>query len=219
MIHKGAKGGLLGKTINVYSYGSGAASTMYRLKVKRMPGFVHDAHEMLDRRQFVGAQEFDDIMSEYSETYARFDFTARIRNGPQPGGAYYLKDIDKFGRRAYYQVKDKEGVWKLPPPYVAEPPPRSTQEDVDRVKASLPEVYRDLPEFTHVSGLNEEWPPPPPREVTDEEMYELGLWERPKEPPPPPPGAPGAGVPDLGGMDPQALQGLLQLLQQQQQAQ
>ena len=109
LITKGAKGGMLGKTINVYSYGSGAAATMYRLKVKRMPGFVHDAHGVLDRRHFTTAADFDSIMTEYSQTYERFNWTARIRNGPQPGGAYYLKDVDKLGRRAYYQVKDKEG--------------------------------------------------------------------------------------------------------------
>jgi len=221
-IHEGknkkGKQGLVGKTINVYSYGSGAASTMYRIKVRRMPGLCYDAHEMLDNRHFVGAKEFDDIMAEYSNTYARFDWKARIRNGPQPGGVYYLRDCDKYGRRAYYQVKDKQGVWKLPPPYLSEPPPRSTQEDVDRIKASLDPNYRDAAEFTYVSGLNEEWPPPPPREVTDEEMIELGLMEKPPEPPPLPPGAaPPAG--GLEGMDPGALTALLQLLAQQQQPQ
>jgi 3-hydroxy-3-methylglutaryl-CoA-synthase len=220
MIHKGKKGGLLGKTINVFSYGSGAASTMYRLKVRRMPGFVKDLHEVLDQRSFVGAEKFDQIMNEYAETYARFDWSARIRNGPQPGGCYYLKGCDKYGRRSYYQVKDKEGVWKLPPPYTNEPPPRSTQEDIDRVKATLPEEYQNLAEFNHVSGVGEEWPPPPPREVTDEEMIELGLWEKPPEPPPPPPQAqpaPGDAAAALGGMDPNQLASLLQLLSQAQQ--
>ena len=35
LIHKGAGGALVGKTINVYSYGSGAAATMFRLHVVR----------------------------------------------------------------------------------------------------------------------------------------------------------------------------------------
>lgn len=157
--------GLKGKTVNVFSYGSGAAATMFRLKVastrpgamrsrgcdgmegghglrrdgwrargtraagmggsgdvgggrspvhvalamassqvKRLPGVVQDIHAVLDKRNFVDAGQFDKIMDEYAETYARFDLTARVRNGPQPGGAYYLRDIDKFGRRAYYQV-------------------------------------------------------------------------------------------------------------------
>ena len=221
LIHEGKmkRNGIVGKTINVFSYGSGAASSMYRLRVRRMPGFVHDAHAVLDRRHFTSAQEFDEIMGEYAETYARFDWTARIRNGPQPGGCYYLRDCDKYGRRAYYQIKDKEGVWKLPPPYVSEPPPRSTEEDVARVRAALPERYRDLPEFTHVSGLNEEWPPPPPRDVTDEELIELGLMEQPPESPPADPGANPTANPalqNLQGMDPQALASLLQLLAQQQ---
>jgi hypothetical protein len=221
LIHEGTmkRNAIVGKTINVFSYGSGAASSMYRLRVRRMPGLVHDAHTMLDQRHFVGAQEFDAIMSEYAETYARLEWKARIRNGPQPGGVYYLHECDKYGRRAYYLLKDKEGVWKLPPPYVTEPPTRSTQEDLDRVKASLPECQRDLPEFTYVSGLNDKWPPPPPREVTEEELIELGLLERPATPPPPDPAGAGAGaavLPDLlRSMDPQQLSSLLQLLAQQ----
>ena len=97
LIHEGVRkrNAIVGKTINVFSYGSGAASTMYRLRVARMPGIVHDAHDVLDRRHYVGATEFDQIMSEYAETYARFGWTARVRNGPQPGGAYYLRDCDK----------------------------------------------------------------------------------------------------------------------------
>jgi len=223
MIHRGGKGKLLGKTINVFSYGSGAASTMFRLKVRRMPGIVHDMHAVLDNRNFVDAGQFDQIMNEYADTYARFDWTARVRNGPQPGGAYYLKGVDKFGRRSYYQVKDKEGVWKLPPPYINEPPPRSTQEDIERVRASLPEEYRNLPEFSHVSGVNEEWPPPPPREVSEEEMIELGLWEKPPAPPPAAPMPATGAAPDnaaaaaLGGMDQAQLANLLQMLAQAQQ--
>lgn len=152
-------------------------------------------------------------MDEYAETYARFDWTARVRNGPQPGGAYYLKSVDMYGRRAYYQVKDQVGIWKLPPPYINEPPPRSKQEDVDRVRASLPERYRDVPDFTHVTGLNEPFPPPPPREVSDEEMIELGLMERPPAPEAPPEPAPGAaGLPDLTNMDQATLAALLQTL-------
>jgi len=167
MIHAGKGGALVGKTINVYSYGSGAAATMFRLKVKRMPGYVKNMHEVLDNRNFVDAKDFDSIMDEYAETYAKFDWTARVRNGPQPGGAYYLKDCDKYGRRAYYQVKDPEGMWKLPPPYISTPPPRSTQEDVEKLKAQLPDKYKDLPDFTYVTGLNEPFPPPPGAAVPD----------------------------------------------------
>ena len=48
MIHAGADK-LVGKTLNCYSYGSGAAATMFRLRVKRMPGFVKNMHEVLRR--------------------------------------------------------------------------------------------------------------------------------------------------------------------------
>jgi len=212
-VHEGPKG-LKGKTVNVFSYGSGAAATMFRLKVKRLPGVVQDIHAVLDKRNFVDAGQFDKIMDEYAETYARFDLTARVRNGPQPGGAYYLRDIDKFGRRAYYQVKDPDGIWKLPPPYLSEPPPRSTKEDIERVKASLPEEKREAEQFYHVTGVHDEFPPPPPREVTDEEMIELGLMERPPAPPEPPAGQqqPGIDPAALQNVDPALLAGLLQAL-------
>ena len=140
-----------------------------------------------------------------------------MRNGPQPGGAYYLKSCDEFGRRAYYQIKDPEGVWRLPPPYVATPPPRSTAADVERVRAALPADERQVDaEVTRVTGLDSPFPPPPPREVTDEEMIEHGLMERPPPPPKPaaPPGQP-AAPPDLSNLDPASLALLGQLLQGQ----
>ena len=215
LIHAGKDGGLLGKTLNCYSYGSGAAATMFRLRVKRMPGFVKNMHEVLDQRNYVEAPMFDQIMDEYAETYARFGWEARVRNGPQPGGAYYLKSADEFGRRSYYQVKDPEGIWRLPPPFKSDPPPRSTADDIARLKASLPEQYRDISEITHATG---DFPPPPPREVTDAEMVERGLMEPPKASPAPPAagGAPpaGGGMPDLSSLDPSVLALLGGLLQQ-----
>ena len=47
-----------------------------------------------------------------------------------------------------------------------------------------------------ITGLEEG--PPAPKEVTDEEMYELGLCERPPAPPPAPPPQPGQAA--AGGM-------------------
>ena len=43
------------------------------------------------------------------------------------------------------QVKDPESIWRLPPPYTSTPPPRSTAEDVARLKETLPEEYAPLP--------------------------------------------------------------------------
>lgn len=120
---------------------------------------------------------------------------------------------DRLGRRSYYQIQDKTGVWKLPPPLLVEPPPHPNALDVERAKAALPERFRHLAEFTHVSGLDE-WPPPPPREVTDEELIELGLMEKPLEPPEPAqPEQPAAPSNPLMGMDAQALTQLLHTLQ------
>lgn len=41
----------LPQTINVFSYGSGCASTMFRLTVDALPGFKEDMHEYLDQVQ------------------------------------------------------------------------------------------------------------------------------------------------------------------------
>ena len=178
LVHAAARGGLVGKTINVFSYGSGAAATMFRLRVARVPGYVADIDDVLDRRHYIDAASFDQIMDEYAETYARFDWTARVRNGPQPPGAYYLRGVDAYGRRSYYMVREaaEGGLWhRLPPPYLSEPPPHETADDVERARASLPEAYRDLPELTHVSGVQAPFPPKLPREVADAEMIEHGL--------------------------------------------
>ena len=221
LITKGAKGILVGKSINVYSYGSGAAATMFRLNVKRMPGYVKDLHAVLDRRNYCEASTFDSIMDEYAETYAHADWEARVRNGPQPGGAYYLKWCDEYFRRTYYQVKDPEGIWRLPPPYLASPPPRSTDADLEKLNERLPAEHRDVSDLKYVTGLHVPFPPPPPREVADEEMYELGLWKRPPAPPPvltPSLGhaASTSSVPSLGNLDPSVLAQLGELLQAQQ---
>ena len=80
--------------------------------------------------------------------------------------------------------------------------------------------YKDIPSYTYVSGLHDEFPPPPPREVTDEEMIELGLMERPPKPPEPAQPAMNAqgGIDPaaLGNVDPAALAQLLQALAQSQ---
>ncbi len=220
LIHKGES--LLGKTINVYSYGSGAASTMYRLKVKRLPGFVEDMHERLDKRCYLSAGAFDKIMDEYADTYARFNWSAKV-HGSQPGGAYYLRDCDKWGRRAYYQVKDPV-YWKLPGPFLNEPPPRRTKEEVEAWRMTLPEGLRDLPEFLN---YDPDWDPtkrPEYKEPTRDELIAAGFREEdlgpdPNTPQPQQLAAAFPDIPDLSGIDHNALAGLLQLLAQQEQDQ
>ena len=176
---------------------------MFRLKFKRIPGHVKNMHQILDARNFVDASQFDTIMDEYAETYARFGWTARVRNG-RNGGAYLRASTSTA--RSYYQVKDPTGLWKLPPR--SERPPSFQAGGCRPGTCNLPERYRDLPIYARQPQRR----PPPPRGG-----HRRGAHRPWADGAPPAPAAgavasPGAGSPDLSDMDQAALAALLQTL-------
>ena len=63
---------LLGKQILAFSYGSGAASTIWRIRVDALPTVTWDKHAQLDGRRKHSAKEFESICSRYANTYAKF---------------------------------------------------------------------------------------------------------------------------------------------------
>ena len=141
LIHENQK--LLGKTVNFYSYGSGAASTMFRCTFDALPGYMEQMHTMLDQRDFHPPATFDNIEERYANTYGRFDWTAKV-DTKQPGGAYYLRGCDAIGRRTYFQVVDPE--IKLSGPILSEPPPRNAEQkarDAEAMKPRPPYVPPD----------------------------------------------------------------------------
>ncbi|MGD1913795.1 MAG: hydroxymethylglutaryl-CoA synthase [Rivularia sp. (in: cyanobacteria)] len=93
---------ITGKTICVYSYGSGSAASAYRLKVVDLPKFDWEILERLNQRQWYAPAEFIKLTQEYSSTYGRFDFTP-IERGDRIRGVYYLERVDEWGQRYYSQ--------------------------------------------------------------------------------------------------------------------
>jgi hydroxymethylglutaryl-CoA synthase len=92
---------LLGKRIVVYSYGSGSASTMYRLTVRGMPTFDRDVFATLDARVKHEPKSYLDMITAYTaSTYGRYDFKPSDWGGKQPG-AWYLTAVDELGKRFY----------------------------------------------------------------------------------------------------------------------
>jgi phthiocerol/phenolphthiocerol synthesis type-I polyketide synthase C len=107
---------LMEKVVAVFSYGSGSASSMYRLKVNRMPvlgtGPVGQAvsptasstsgvFEYLQNRVPHSPAEYLAMIDAYSvATYGRFDFKPKDWGGKQTG-VFYLKSVDEWGIRTY----------------------------------------------------------------------------------------------------------------------
>mmetsp|Transcript_18053 Transcript_18053/g.54025 ORF Transcript_18053/g.54025 Transcript_18053/m.54025 type:complete len:552 (+) Transcript_18053:102-1757(+) len=116
---------LIGNTINVFSYGSGCASTMFRLHVDALPGARYDFHDYLDSRDYTDPSTFDAICERYSNTYGRFGFTCKV-DTPQRGGVFYLHEVDAVGRRTYHLVVDPEV--KLSGPLICAPIPRTKEQ-------------------------------------------------------------------------------------------
>jgi len=133
LIHENTN--LIGKTVNFYSYGSGAASTMFRFTFDALPGYVEEMHKRLDERDFHPPATFDAIEERYSNTYAKFDWVAKV-DTKQPGGAFYLRECDAIGRRTYFQVVDP--VYKLSGPILNEPPPRTAEQKARDAEAMKP---------------------------------------------------------------------------------
>ncbi len=90
----------IGKRALVFSYGSGAASSLYRLSVDALPDLGGNLEDRLAARIRHTPESFTKITQDYSETYARFDFTPAGREGLQEG-VYYLDRVDRWGMRYY----------------------------------------------------------------------------------------------------------------------
>jgi 3-hydroxy-3-methylglutaryl CoA synthase len=67
--------GMIGKTVVVYSYGSGSAATMYRLRIGDLPTFDRDVFKRLDARVKPEPESYVKMIEAYTaSTYGRTDF-------------------------------------------------------------------------------------------------------------------------------------------------
>jgi hydroxymethylglutaryl-CoA synthase len=97
------KEALVGKKVVVYSYGSGSASTMYRLHVNALPKMDMGIFERLDKRVVHEPDSYLEMIDAYSTgTYGRFGFKPKDWGGKQ-AGVYYLTEVDEWGVRTYEQ--------------------------------------------------------------------------------------------------------------------
>jgi len=101
------KEGLVGKSIVLYSYGSGSASGMYRIRCHALPTLSRvnpDIFAYLDKRKKHTPETYVEMIEEFSETYGRFDFKPKVSEAQIPG-VYYLDRCDEWGVR-YYKLKE-----------------------------------------------------------------------------------------------------------------
>ena len=91
---------MMGKTICLYSYGSGSSASMFRLLVRELPHIDMNVSHQLDTRQQHTPSEFVSFVNQYSAGYGRFDFAPEHRDDRQ-NGVYYLEHVDEWGRRFY----------------------------------------------------------------------------------------------------------------------
>ena len=89
-----------GATFLLFSFGSGACSTLFRMRLRRAPSVGESAASMLRRRIALTAEEFTVLAARYAATHGRFGFapTRTLAFGP---GRYCVREIDSLGRRLY----------------------------------------------------------------------------------------------------------------------
>ena len=90
----------IGGRVGVFSYGSGAACTMYAVRVRGEVSEVTDKLLLrrLGERAPLSPAGFGATVERYAHTYARFGWTPRVRGAPE-GPAFCLLRVDGLGRR------------------------------------------------------------------------------------------------------------------------
>ena len=89
-----------GATIGVFSYGSGAAATMFALRVRGTCRIDATLPARLDARERHTAADFTAVCRRFAATYGRFDWAPGVAGAPV-GPAYRLSRVDALGRRTY----------------------------------------------------------------------------------------------------------------------
>jgi len=206
---------LVGKSILLFSYGSGAASTMYRLKARGLPVTNWDKHAELDGRTYHSAAAFDALSERYASTWRKFGWTAAVED-EQPGGAYYLTECDTLGRRAYRLVKHPDMHLQGPLSIAIEDSRLSKEERALTKEGPRFDWRRVKPAEAKPPPSKQPQPPKPPKEGKKQSSKQ----QPPKhKQAPAPAAAPAAGgAPAAPAHDKEALAALLSALQTQAEA-
>lgn len=91
---------VVGKTIGIYSYGSGAGSSFYSLRVVRPPQIDRSIAQKLEVRRRYEPSDFVKLMQKYSSGYGRFNYVPDDHQN-KTNGVYYLRRVDEWGCRTY----------------------------------------------------------------------------------------------------------------------
>ncbi|KAM4067573.1 hydroxymethylglutaryl-CoA synthase [Hirsutella rhossiliensis] len=101
-----------GKTIGLFSYGSGIASTLFAVKVtgdlKDMVDNI-DLMGRLDRRHIATPEEYEAACALREKAYGAKDYTPTGSLSTMTAGTYYLESIDKSFRRTYAIKEPHDG--------------------------------------------------------------------------------------------------------------
>lgn len=93
----------------MFSYGSGAASTMFTIQVQsKVPfaGLAKSVADQLAERKKVSPPEFDLMMTERKANYGRLNRRIPFSADALRIGAYFLQEIKSRGERVYLKYSD-----------------------------------------------------------------------------------------------------------------
>jgi len=94
----------LGRTVLMFSYGSGLAATLYPLEVVGDTQYIAELGQVADRleaRTKASPAEFTAALAEREDRYGKFDWSPDVDESNFFPGTYYLKHVDEHGRRSY----------------------------------------------------------------------------------------------------------------------
>jgi len=177
----------LGKILLVFTYGSGCAASMYQMRIDDVP--FYDPIEIWKIQFYRNAIKMSPeasmpLHSIYIETWMKFDYkptgrrNAKISLWKYEEDAYYLMEIDKFGRRFYHRGGLSTGPLdpslSLPVDKAEERPPRESygpvlqrpEEKPRAIKSSKEEQFKAI-EYAMAFGDGEDARYEELAEVTD----------------------------------------------------
>lgn len=93
-------GSLVGERVGIYSYGSGAMSTMFVLSGEGQVQLGANSQALLGRRTRTAPKEFLDLSEKYARGYASYGWAPGVR-ADREDGVWYLANVDELGHRAY----------------------------------------------------------------------------------------------------------------------
>lgn len=94
----------MGSRIGVFSFGSGAACTMYTMRLKSHPALGGRLFDVLESRTPMPVNQFSKVCFRYSRSYGRFGYQPKPRSNPL-ARSYFIKEVTARGKRVYEYAK------------------------------------------------------------------------------------------------------------------